>query len=533
MILRDYQEEAVRRLKEATDADGSALLVAATGAGKTVMLAEFIRQVVEENNNARVLFVQHRDELLAQNKATVDKYTGLISSVVNGSRKDYSGQVIFAMSQTISREGNLIKLPPCSHVVYDEAHHAGSPGGMRILNRFEDARKLGATATPHRADGRGLGPIFGGLRRPTYYVSTARMIAEGILVPPVCRSNELQGSETIAYNPDADDFSDSQEAASILNCDNNNRQVISEYKQHARGRRSIAFCCNIAHAVELARAFRAEGISAQPITADTSDSERSRIFKAFDRGEIEVVTNCMVLTEGFDNQPVSCIMILRPMNHKSTFIQAAGRGLRRVDATRYPGIIKRDCRILDFSGTARRHGDLEALLKLEDTYSEGSGEGRDSSAHEQKDPLPVFLNLKPHDIRSKSPFAWETFENDEDSIALQVACSIDHLVVVVRAKDSYVALAKQKNTSMVCLYQGDEVIALSAADDYMRQHETKSNMRKGAGWQKEPATEKQYNSLRGRLTYPPKKITKYGASCLIGALSNWEKINSAIARYAA
>ena len=91
---------------------------------------------------------------------------------------------------------------------------------------------------------------------------------------------------------------------------------------------------------------------------------RADLIARFERGEVQVLTNCMVLTEGFDSQPVGCIGILRPMLHKGTFIQAVGRGLRRVDPARFPGIVKTDCVVLDFAGAALRHGSLEQEITL-------------------------------------------------------------------------------------------------------------------------------------------------------------------------
>ena len=78
----------------------------------------------------------------------------------------------------------------------------------------------------------------------------------------------------------------------------------------------------------------------------------------------------MVLTEGFDSQPVGCIVILRPMLHKGTFIQAVGRGLRKVDPERFPGIVKTDCIVLDFTGAAQRHGSIEMDVRLDDEDAE-------------------------------------------------------------------------------------------------------------------------------------------------------------------
>ena len=92
--------------------------------------------------------------------------------------------------------------------------------------------------------------------------------------------------------------------------------------------------------------------------------ERPELIARFDRGAVQVLTNCMVLTEGFDSQPVGCIVILRPMRHKGTFIQAVGRGLREVDPERFAGVVKTDCIVLDFAGAAARHGSIEQDVRL-------------------------------------------------------------------------------------------------------------------------------------------------------------------------
>src|SRR5262249_21782817 len=98
---------------------------------------------------------------------------------------------------------------------------------------------------------------------------------------------------------------------------------------------------------------------------------RADIIGRFDRGEVQVITNCMVLTEGFDSQPVGCIAILRPMLHKGTFIQAVGRGLRKVDPERFPGIIKTDCLVLDFARAPQRHGSIEQEVRLDEEEEKG------------------------------------------------------------------------------------------------------------------------------------------------------------------
>src|SRR3546814_7034524 len=105
-------------------------------------------------------------------------------------------------------------------------------------------------------------------------------------------------------------------------------------------RSTVVFCSTVAHAVHVRDAFRDAGVTAAMIDGNMKDGERRGVLAAYDRGEIQVVTNCMVLTEGWDHQPTSCVILLRPSSYKSTMIQMIGRGLRTVDPERYPGVHK-------------------------------------------------------------------------------------------------------------------------------------------------------------------------------------------------
>src|SRR3546814_125348 len=101
------------------------------------------------------------------------------------------------------------------------------------------------------------------------------------------------------------------------------------------------------------------------IDGNMKDGERRGVLAAYDRGEIQVVTNCMVLTEGWDHQPTSCVILLRPSSYKSTMIQMIGRGLRKVDPERYPGVHKDDCIVLDFGTSVLMHGGIEQAVNLD------------------------------------------------------------------------------------------------------------------------------------------------------------------------
>jgi DNA repair protein RadD len=105
--------------------------------------------------------------------------------------------------------------------------------------------------------------------------------------------------------------------------------------------------------------------SAPPRRGQDDAQERRETLAAYDRGEIQVITNVAVLTEGWDCQPTSCVILLRPSSFKSTMIQMIGRGLRKVEPERYPGVIKDDCIVLDFGTSILTHGSIEQDVDLD------------------------------------------------------------------------------------------------------------------------------------------------------------------------
>ena len=216
---------------------------------------------------------------------------------------------------------------------------------------------LGLSATPGRGDGRSLRRTFTNVG---YQLKIGTLIAAGLLVPPRTFTIDLGVEDELAgLHGTAGDF-DMREADKVLNRAVLNEAVVEHWKERAADRRTIFFCATVDHAEAVAAAFRAEGVTPRPSPARCRPAPVPISSPASTGARCRSLTNCMVLTEGFDSQPVGCIGILRPMLHKGTFIQAIGRGLRRVDPERFPGIVKTDCIVLDFAGAALRHGSLEA-----------------------------------------------------------------------------------------------------------------------------------------------------------------------------
>jgi len=155
MLLRPYQEVAIKDASNALDKHGDTLVVAPTGAGKTIMLSALVGKRYKSSQN--VLVLQHRDELVSQNSNKFNLVNpSLKISEVNAAQKDWSGDAVFAMVQTLCREKNLKNMPKIDMIVVDEAHHTVADTYQRIINAAKEANEgvkiVGFTATPNRGD---------------------------------------------------------------------------------------------------------------------------------------------------------------------------------------------------------------------------------------------------------------------------------------------------------------------------------------------------------------------------------------------
>src|SRR5262249_52052456 len=213
-----------------------------------------------------------------------------------------------------------------------------------LLQKYPDAILLGLTATPCRGDGRGLGNIFEAMIAGP---QTAELIKLGSLVPakvfaPVYRDiAKGVGTNQGDYIVSA--------LSKRMNTDELVGDIVSEWLAHGENRPSVAFSVDVDHAVHIRDRFRQGGIAAEYICGSTPLQEREQILVALASGEIKVVANCMVLTEGWDCPPVSCVILARPTRQLGLYRQMAGRGLR-------PHEDKTDCVFLDHAGAVFKHG---------------------------------------------------------------------------------------------------------------------------------------------------------------------------------
>jgi DNA repair protein RadD len=287
MIPRDYQRAAVAAAREKTAAHGDTLLMLPVAAGKTAIAGFYIAEEAADDPASRFLVLQHTDELIEQNRATIGRITNLPGSIVKAERDDWSGQVVFGSVQTLARSSRRSRMAPVSHLVIDECHRAAADSYQAIIGHVRSLRDgvklLGLSATPERGDGQSLRRTFSNVG---FQVPIARLIEQGILVPPRTYTIDLGvGDELAAIDEVAGDF-DMTEAAAVLNHEVLNEAVVEHWSQRAADRRTIAFCSTIEHAEAVTGAFRASGVTAATITGEMPARARAGLIARFDRGEV-------------------------------------------------------------------------------------------------------------------------------------------------------------------------------------------------------------------------------------------------------
>jgi superfamily II DNA or RNA helicase len=331
--LRPYQHEALTRVRAAYKAGKRRVLVSLpTGTGKTVIFAHFPSTL---KMRKRLLVLAHREELLvqAQNKfRSVDPQLKVEIEQARAHASD-DARVVVASVPTLARNGGarLGRLRPddFSIIVVDEAHHAVAPTYRRILDHFglfepgTPRLLIGFTATPRRGDHQGLGEIF---EEVCYARDLREMIGGGYLAPisgwRVDTDVSLDGVK-VRHG----DFIESQ-LAHVVNTPTRNHMLVKAYRDLARGRRAIVFCVNVAHAQAAQLAFADAGIPAAAVWGALAKDERRSRLVHFSEGGLDVITNCNVLTEGFDEPRVDCVIMARPTRSKLLYAQMVGRGTR-------------------------------------------------------------------------------------------------------------------------------------------------------------------------------------------------------------
>ncbi|MDC0764258.1 DEAD/DEAH box helicase [Brevibacillus sp. AG] len=356
MQMRDYQEKAVSEVIRLQHEVRRQLLIAATGAGKTIISSEIFKRF-----NKKSLFLAHRDELIRQAASKLlQVWPEADVGIIKGRENEVSKQIISCSVQSLVNRMEQIT-EKVELIIIDECHHAVSPTYTKVIDYFSELNPdlliVGVTATPDRTDGKELSTVFDQI---VFEINMLDLIKMGYLVN--LRGQRVDtGVDLSKIKTTYGDFDETQ-LSNNYNTPKINELVVETYLNRCEDRLSVAFCCTVQHAIDLAATFRAYGISAHHVDGTMKDDERRDILTRFAQGDIRVVTNVMVLTEGFDCPELSCVLMVRPTQSRSLYVQAVGRGTRL-----FPG--KTECLVIDFAGNTGRH-QLVTLLSIIGTLAE-------------------------------------------------------------------------------------------------------------------------------------------------------------------
>ena len=333
MELRPYQVEGISLVLAAWKEYRSVCLQLPTGGGKSVCFAAIASEFISKNEP--VLLVVHREELLTQAATHLQRATSLECGLIKaGYKPNPKAQIQVASIQSLVRR----KLPDAGLVVVDECHHSAASTYRKVLGAYPEAKILGVSATPNRIDGYGLRDVFEHLiQASAFKASVGDLIADGYLAP-----FRLFGGFIDLHmgNPQGrGDYSAAQLGKAIHAIDP--KTVVSAWLKTAPEKKTCLFAINIVHSQAIVNEFLALGIRAYHLDGGSPKEKRRDAIASFDRGEITVLSNVGLFTEGFDLPAIECVVTARPTKSVTLWLQMVGRALRPHEGKEYAIIL--DC----------------------------------------------------------------------------------------------------------------------------------------------------------------------------------------------
>jgi DNA repair protein RadD len=360
--LRDYQSKAIQQLYGwMKNNDGNVCMVLPTGAGKSVIIAEIMRNALQNWPETKTLMLCHQKELLEQNAEKMRQHwpgapMGIYSASIG--RKQLGEPITFAGIQSIRTKAqevghiDLVLIDECHLVSHND--EGGYRAFMAELQAINPAlRVIGLTATPYRL-GHGLitdaPAIFADLIEP---VSIEELVFRGYLSK--LRSKVTGARLDVSKVKKRGGEYIEADLQRAVDTDDQNHAVVREVIARAEDRKAwLFFCTGVQHAQHVSYVLQKHGIFAACVTGDTPKAERAAILADFKAGKLRALTNANVLTTGFDYPDIDLIAMLRPTMSPSLYVQMAGRGMRPKSHTDH-------CLVLDFAGVVETHGPITAV----------------------------------------------------------------------------------------------------------------------------------------------------------------------------
>ena len=343
--LFDYQEDMKERIEKALRLHRSVMAQMPTGTGKTYLLTAVIDSFVSNNPMEKVWIVAHRRELVSQIDETVRKfhsYSASNTSSLLSSVKAMSIQWLMRHYDEIEEEPGMI--------VIDEAHHALAKTYKEMWERFPKAKFLGLTATPCRLNGKGFTDLFDVLVQSwdvPEFISKGRLatydfvsIKSDGMTQRLIDSLQKRGTDGDYQNKEMD---------MLLNKKPSIERLYQSLEEYGKDRKGIVYAINISHAQKITKLYQENGVKAIAIDSKTPATERQQDIEAFKKGDIQVLVNVDIFSEGFDCPDVEFVQLARPTLSLAKYLQMVGRGLRVAKG-------KKNCVIIDNVGLYRVFG---------------------------------------------------------------------------------------------------------------------------------------------------------------------------------
>jgi DNA repair protein RadD len=338
--LRPYQRRGISEIVDALHEVPKVLRQLPTGAGKTVEFCHLLCDL--DSHGQRAFVLVHRDEILNQSSSKLQQFGVRHGIIAAGEPENRRRRVQLASVMSLARRLEHWRNWQPRLIVIDEAHHAVAASWRRILAAFPDSDLLGVTATPRRLDGKPLDDIFD---RLIVGPPIARLIDDGYLSPvqvfTPARSPDLSRVQIRAGDYATDQLSEVMSNGMIVD------GAVNEYMRLCPEAAAIVFCVDIRHSQLVAAAFRRRGYIAEHVDGDTPRQRRRELIAALDSGEIDLLTNCALISEGLDVPGVEAVIQLRPTKSLALYLQMVGRALRPGKPLAY---------VLDHAGNCLRHG---------------------------------------------------------------------------------------------------------------------------------------------------------------------------------
>ena len=343
--LFDYQEDMKERIEKALRLHRSVMAQMPTGTGKTYLLTAVIDSFVSNNPKEKVWIVAHRRELVSQINETVRKFHSYSAS----NTSSLVSSVKAVSIQWLSKHYDEIEEEP-GMIVIDEAHHALAKTYKEMWERFPKAKFLGLTATPCRLNGKGFTDLFDVLVQSwgiPEFISKGRLATYDFV--SIKSDGVTQRLIDSLQKRGADGDYQNKEMDMLLNKKPSIERLYRSLEEFGKDRKGIVYAINISHAQKITKLYQEHGVKAIAIDSKTPATERQQDIEAFKKGDIQVLVNVDIFSEGFDCPDVEFVQLARPTLSLAKYLQMVGRGLRVAKG-------KKNCVIIDNVGQYRVFG---------------------------------------------------------------------------------------------------------------------------------------------------------------------------------